>query len=178
MVGDGVVRRLGFMVTCRSWARVANFFRYDSRELARAAVAPAVHVSPTVSVRNGRRITIGTGSHIGQWSFLWAGDSTGRIDIGDHALLAPEVFLTASDYDFDAGPGPVMSLPKRERDVRIGSNTWLGAKVIVVGGVTIGDGAIVAAGSVVTRDIPEGAVAAGVPARVIRMRGDRGAGSE
>jgi acetyltransferase-like isoleucine patch superfamily enzyme len=159
--------------TVKGWARLANFFRYDSRELARASVAPGVYLSPTVSIRNGGRVSIGAGSHVGQWCCLWAGDSAGRIDIGDHALLAPDVFITASDYDFDAGPGPVMDLPKREHDVRIGANTWLGAKVVVVAGVTIGDGAIVAAGSVVTRDVPAGAVAAGVPARVIRMRGER-----
>jgi len=170
---NAVTRGLVSASTVKGWAKVANFFRYDSKELARAAIGPGVYVSPTVSVRNGARVSIGAGSHIGQWSCLWAGDSDGRIEIGDHALLAPDVFITASDYDFDAGPGPVMDLPKRERDVRIGSNCWLGAKVVVVAGVTIGDGAVVAAGSVVTRDIPENAVAAGVPARVVRMRGER-----
>jgi acetyltransferase-like isoleucine patch superfamily enzyme len=169
---NAVTRGLVSAGTVKGWAKVANFFRYDSKELARAALGPGVYVSPTVSVRNGARVSIGAGSHIGQWSCLWAGDSSGRIEIGEHALLAPDVFITASDYDFDAGPGPVMDLPKREHDVRIGSNSWLGAKVVVVAGVTVGDGAIVAAGSVVTRDIPENAVAAGVPARVVRMRGE------
>ena len=174
MAGKNPVTR-GFVsaATVKGWAKLANFFRYDSRELAKAQIGSGVYLSPTVSVRNGSRVSIGAGSHIGQWSCLWAGDSGGRIEIGEHALLAPDVFITASDYDFDAGPGPVMDLPKREGDVRIGSNAWLGAKVVVVAGVTVGDGAIVAAGSVVTRDVPENAVAAGVPAQVIRMRGER-----
>ena len=83
------------------------------------------------------------------------------------------MFLTASNYDFDAGPGPVMDLPKREADIQIGANTWLGAYVVVLAGVTIGEGTIVAAGSVVTRDLPPNCVAAGNPARVVRQRGQR-----
>jgi acetyltransferase-like isoleucine patch superfamily enzyme len=134
-------------------------------------VGPGARLSPALSIRNPERISIGAGAHIGQWSHLWAGDHAGRITIGDHALLAPEVFLTASDYDFDSSDGPVMDLPKRERDITIGANTWLGAKVVVVAGVTIGEGAIVAAGSVVTKDVPAGAVVGGVPAKVIRQRG-------
>jgi len=173
----GLIRALRTAVSRRTWqnyARLANFFGYDGAGQQAISRGPGVRMSPTVSVRNGTRISIGAGAHIGQGCYLWAGDSQGRIDIGAHALLAPDVMLTASDYDFDAGPGPVMDLPKREADIRIGADTWLGAKVTVVAGVSIGDGTIVAAGSVVTKDLPAGVVAAGVPARVIRERGTRG----
>ncbi|MFT4288444.1 acyltransferase [Nocardioides sp.] len=163
--------RLLRTATWRQLARVGNFFGYDGAEAAEVTYQGASRLSPTVSVRNGGRITLGAGAQIGQGCYLWAGDSTGRIVIGDHALLAPEVFVTASDYDFDAGDGPVMDLPKREADVHIGANTWLGTRVTVVAGVRIGDGTVVAAGSVVTRDLPAGVLAAGVPARVLRQRG-------
>ena len=153
-------------------ARLINFVGYDTGQRRRIALGNGVRMGPTVSIRNGTNIAIGDGAHIGQGSFLWAGDPLGRIDLGDHALLAPGVFITASDYDFDLGLGPVMDLPRRAADVRVGANTWLGARVIVVAGVTIGDGAIVAAGSVVSRDLPANCVAAGVPARVIRHRGE------
>lgn len=170
----GIGRALGTLRspgTYKNYARLANFFGYDVAGQGRITTGAGVRMSPTVSVRNGERIRIGAGAHIGQGCYLWAGNSTGRIDIGEHALLAPDVMLTASDYDFDAGPGPVMDLPKREADIRIGANTWLGAKVVVVAGVSIGDGTIVAAGSVVTKDLPPNVVAAGVPAKVIRDRG-------
>jgi acetyltransferase-like isoleucine patch superfamily enzyme/glycosyltransferase involved in cell wall biosynthesis len=166
--------RWGSPTTWKQFARLVNFFAYDSAERAAMALAAGVRLSPTVSIRNGERISIGPGAHIGQGDHLWAGDTHGRITIGAHALLAPHVFVTASDYDFDAGRGPVMDLPKREADVWIGANTWLGANAVVVAGVRIGDGAIVAAGSVVTRDVPDGAVVAGVPAKVIRQRGEAG----
>ena len=159
----------------RTWgqlAKVGNFYAYDGVGLGDMRIGPDVQLSPTISVRNGSRISIGAGANIGQSCYLWAGDGSGRIEIGDHALFAPEVFVTASNYDFDAGPGPVIDLPKREADVRIGANTWLGARVVVLPGVTIGDGTVVAAGSVVSKDLPDGVLAAGVPARVIRKRGE------
>lgn len=168
------VKRRGRIASWRTWkqfARLANFFAYDSAERSAMTLGKDVRLSPAISIRNGHRIEIGDGAHIGQGDHLWGGDTHGRISIGHHALLAPNVFITASDYDFDAGDGPVMDQPKREADVSIGSNTWLGANVVVVAGVRVGDGAIVAAGSVVTRDVPAGAVVAGVPARVVRQRG-------
>ncbi|MGV1009227.1 MAG: DapH/DapD/GlmU-related protein [Dermatophilaceae bacterium] len=63
-----------------------------------------------------------------------------------------------------------MQQPKRERDVIIGNDVWLGARVIVVAGVEIGDGCVVGAGAVVTRSLPQGTIAAGVPARPVGQR--------
>jgi acetyltransferase-like isoleucine patch superfamily enzyme len=126
-------------------------------------------IAPNVSLRNGERITLGHGCQIGESCFLWAGENTGRIEIGDNVSLAPGVFITASDYQFVAGL-PFREQPKRERDISIGNDVWLGAGVVVTAGVTIGDGCIVGAGAVVTKDIPAGSIAAGVPARVIGQR--------
>src|SRR5690606_2817865 len=112
---------------------------------------------------------IGRDCHLGERSYLWAGDTTGRIIIGDYVSLAPEVFITASDYQFVAGR-PFRQQPKRERDVVIGNDVWLGARVVVTAGVEIGAGCIVGAGAVVTRNLPPNSIAAGVPARVIGQR--------
>jgi acetyltransferase-like isoleucine patch superfamily enzyme len=150
--------------------RLAHYYNYSHVEpRRRAKIGSGVALAPNVSFRNGERIEIGDHAHIGGRCYLWAGDSAGRIVIGEDALFGPEVYLTASDYE--TAPGEVVyRQPKRERDVVIGRGVWLGARVIVVAGVTIGDGAIVGAGSVVTRDIPPNAIAVGIPARVVRMR--------
>jgi len=132
-------------------------------------VGSGTHLPPNVSLSNGSRIQIGRNTHIGEHCYLWAGDSTGRIIIGDNVSLAPEVFITASDYQFKAGV-PFRQQPKCEKDVILGNDIWLGARVIVTAGVTIGDGAIVGAGAVVTKDIPAGSIAVGVPAKVIGQR--------
>jgi acetyltransferase-like isoleucine patch superfamily enzyme len=128
-------------------------------------------IAPTVSLRNGSRIALGQNCHIGENCFLWAGNDTGRIDLGHRVSLAPGVFITASDYQFLAGV-PFRDQPKRERDISIGNDVWLGAGVVVTAGVNIGDGCIVGAGAVVTKDLPAGCIAVGVPAKVISQRNE------
>ena len=94
-----------------------------------------------------------------------------HIHIGDHTMLGPNVVLAAGGH-------PI--LPElRERGmqfnmpIRIGRNCWLGAGVVVVPGVTIGDNTVIGAGSVVTRDIPANVVAVGNPCRVLRPIGEK-----
>lgn len=168
-------RALHALFSPRAWLQrllIANFFGYDTLEQAAIHKGPSVRLSPTVSVRNGARIKIGEGAEIGQFGNLWAGDTHGEINIGRFALLAPNVFVTASNYRFDEDSGPVMHCGSTEKTVTIGDNTWIGTGVVVVAGAEIGPGAIVAAGSVVSGRIPAMSVAAGIPARVVRLRGE------
>lgn len=157
----------------RTWLhalRILHYYGYSHvRERRKVAAGRGTGISPNVSFRNGERIEMGHDCHIGERCYLWAGESTGRIILGDYVSIAPEVFITASDYKFVAGK-PFRQQPKNERDIRIGNDVWLGARVVVTAGVTIGDGCIVGAGAVVTKDLPPGAIAAGVPARVIGHR--------
>lgn len=139
------------------------------RERGRIRMGKGTRIAPNASLRNGLRITMGRECRVGERCYLWAGDSTGRIQLGDGVSLAPEVFITASNYGFKAGI-PFRQQPKRERNVVIGNDVWLGTRVVVTAGVTIGDGCIIGAGAVVTRDLPPGSIAAGVPARVIGKR--------
>lgn len=97
-----------------------------------------------------------------------------RIHIGSHTMIAPNCVVTDSDFH-QPWPRETRHLePGFERDapVTIGRHVWIGMNSIVLKGVTIGDGAIIAAGSVVTRDIPSDCVAGGVPARVIKQAGN------
>jgi acetyltransferase-like isoleucine patch superfamily enzyme len=150
--------------------RILHFYGYahvsQVRKLDRA---PGATFAPNVSFRNAERITIGSGTHIGEYSTIWAGNSVGRITFGEKCLLAPRVTVTASNYGIEQGT-PVMDQPKIESDIVIGSGCWLGADVVVLAGVTIGAGAIVAAGAVVTKDVPANAIVGGVPAKVIGTR--------
>src|SRR5207249_435269 len=100
-----------------------------------------VRLAPNISISNGERIAIGARTRVGERCYLWAGDSVGRITIGEDCRLAPEVFVTASDYRF--APGQLFTAQERdERDVVIGNDVWLGARVFVGAGVTIGDGCV------------------------------------
>ena len=152
--------------------RMLHYFGYSHvKERRLIKMGPGTRMAPNVSFRNGERIVMGRGCHIGERCYLWAGDDTGRIIIGDFVSLAPEVFITSSDYQFVAGK-PFRDQPKRERDVRIGNDVWLGTGVVVTAGVTIGDGCIIGAGAVVTKDIPAGSIAVGVPAKVVGQRNE------
>lgn len=95
---------------------------------------------------------------------------SGNVTIGDNFHSGEECLLIAQVHDFDTGeaiPYGTISIP---RDIRIGDNVWLGARVIVLGGVTIGEGAVIQAGSCVVSDVPRCAIAGGHPARVFKER--------
>lgn len=150
--------------------RLLNYINYSHVRGRRSMkIGSDTGIAPNVSIRNGGRIEVGKHSHIGERCYLWAGDETGKITIGDFVSLAPGIFITASDYRFAAGI-PFRQQPKRERDVVIGNDVWLGAGVVITAGVSIGNGCIVGAGAVVTKDIPPDSIAVGVPARVVAKR--------
>ncbi|MCP2032074.1 acetyltransferase-like isoleucine patch superfamily enzyme [Okibacterium sp. HSC-33S16] len=166
----GVLRSVLDPRTLVHAVRLAHFYGYswvqEVRKLHRGA---NVSFGPTVSFRNAERIYLGAGSHLGEGSVIWAGNTQSRVVLGEKTLLAPNVTITASNYGIVRGT-PVMDQPKIEKDIVIGPGVWLGANVVVTAGVTIGAGAIVGAGAVVTRDLPENCIAGGVPARVIGHR--------
>jgi len=150
--------------------RVAHFYGYSYVRQVRLVTAGAnLSLAPNISFRNAERISIGTGSHVGEHVLLWAGDSVGRITIGEKVLIGPQCFLSASNYGIELGAAPV-DQPRREADITIGDGSWLGAHVVVTAGVTIGEGAIIGAGAVVTKDLPPNCIAGGVPAKVISQR--------
>jgi len=91
------------------------------------------------------------------------------LSVGDHTLIAPGCFITDHSHKCAAGAS-IASQGCEGAPVRIGSDVWLGAKSVVLAGVTIGDGAIVAAGAVVNRHVASMSIVAGVPARVVGQR--------
>src|SRR5262245_20977698 len=88
------------------------------------------------------------------------------VTIGDGTQIGPGVQLLAADHPRDAEKR--RTLRELARPVSIGANVWLGAASIVLPGVTVGDGSIIGAGTVVTRDSPGGVLAVGNPCRVVR----------
>lgn len=114
----------------------------------------------------GPRIVIADGVYINRWTML---DASERIEIGQGAMIGPHCYIT--DHDHGTAPGiPVSAQPLLSAPTRIGKGAWLGAHVSVLKGVTVGDGAVVGAGAVVTCDVPAGAIAVGVPAKVVGWR--------
>lgn len=135
-----------------------------------------------------RGITIGSGVFVGRNSILSCknGDievadganigfncevfSASRVTIGRDALLAAYCYVIGGDHDFSDPAAAVLTQGRRSSGVTIGAGAWLGAGVKILDGVTIGDRAIVGAGAVVREPVPEGAIAVGIPARVVGQR--------
>ena len=92
------------------------------------------------------------------------------VSIGATSIVADMVYVTDFDHVFADADTPIKDQGIVKAPVRIGADVWLGTKVSVVRGTRIGDGSVVAANAVVTRDLPPYSIAAGVPARVIRSR--------
>lgn len=108
-------------------------------------------------------IRVGEGTYLGHDVHIHAIDP---ITVGAHCVFADGVFVGSSDHGRNNRAEVVPSGP-----IVIGDNVFVGQRAIILGGVTIGDGATIGAGSVVTKDVAPGAVVAGVPARVIGGRG-------
>ena len=131
-------------------------------------VGPGTVIRPTASLANPQNISIGSNSHINRSCCLWAGKRS-RILIGNDGLMGPGVFVIANQHGTAAGL-PMRQQEHSEADVVIGDDVWVGAHAIILPGVTIGDGAIIAAGAVVTSDVEPGAIVGGIPARKLGQR--------
>jgi maltose O-acetyltransferase len=129
-------------------------------------------LGPNSTIRSELRCDYGYNVHVGANVFVnWGAVllDVGRITIGDFVQLGPNVQLLTATHPLDAGrrrEGWEGSAP-----ITIGDDVWLGGGVVVLPGVTIGARTVVGAGAVVTRDLPEGVLAVGNPARVVRELG-------
>ena len=111
------------------------------------------------------RVSIGKSCQINEHVFI-----QGAI-IGNYVMIAPYVSLIANMHKFDRTDIPMVQQGKVEGNiVIIEDDVWLGRNVIVMPGVRIGKGSIVAAGSVVTKDVPEYVIVGGTPAKIIKSR--------
>lgn len=87
-----------------------------------------------------------------------------KIEIGENVAISHDVTIMDSDAHEGLWEGYEKTKP-----IKIGNHVWIGTRVTILKGVTIGDNAIIAAGSVVTKDVPNNTVVAGVPAKVIKI---------
>lgn len=157
-------RFVGLLPPTRFYPQKAALWR-----LAGVAAAADARLTSSVEIWTNGRVSIGSDSFIGHQTLLIGGMA--EIAIGARCDIGPRVMLvtgTHEDGGEERAAGEGKSLP-----ITIGDGVWIGANATVLGGVEIGEGAIIGAGSLVNRSIPPYSVAAGVPCRVIRKRTGR-----
>lgn len=119
-----------------------------------------------LSCKNGS-IDIAAGANIGFNCEIF---SAGRVTIGANTLMAAYCYVIGGDHDFSDASRAVLEQGRTARGVTIGEGVWLGAGAKVLDGVRIGAHAVVGAGAVVRQDVPDRAIAVGVPARIVGTR--------
>lgn len=117
--------------------------------------------------RVGEGLRIGDNSTIGAMSFVAA---QGGVTIGNDVIMGPGVRIFSENHEFGDSTRPIRKQGESRIGVVIEDDCWIGASAVILDGVRIGRGCVVAAGAIVTRSMPPDSVVAGVPARVVRAR--------
>ncbi|MBP2561181.1 acetyltransferase-like isoleucine patch superfamily enzyme [Neorhizobium galegae] len=115
-------------------------------------------------------VEIGSGCSVNPYACI-----SGKVRCGNGVRIASLVSIVGFNHGFDDPNMPINDQPHETLGITIGDDVWIGANAVILDGVTIGSGAVIAAGAVVTKDIPDLAIAAGVPAKVVRRRGETAA---
>jgi acetyltransferase-like isoleucine patch superfamily enzyme len=134
----------------------------------RLDLGPGVLFEPGVWITapGSARVRIGAGSFLNMGVMVAAQE---LVEIGEHCMLANGCFVSDAAHRFDDPERPVPWQGFTTKGpTRIGDNCWLGANVVVTGGVSIGERCVIGANSVVTADVPAHSIAAGAPAKVLR----------
>lgn len=173
---------IGSLFSRRSFARLASSLPIQAMDRSRTELLrrAGVSIGPR-SLVQGPLLVTGSGDNpclklsIGTFSLISGAlhcDIGAPIRIGDRVRIGHNVALLTVDHEL--GPGDMRSGVTKHGPIEIGDGAWLASHVMVLPGVRIGAGAIVAAGSVVTRDVPDNTLVLGVPARVARDLTDAG----
>lgn len=129
-------------------------------------VGENVNVEKNVFFGSGKGFKIGKNSGLGLNSRL-----QGPLSIGENVMMGPEVMIFTQNHNYNRTDIPMIEQNNSEREpVNIGNDVWIGARAIILPGVNIGDGAIIAAGAVVTKDVESYTMVGGVPAKIIKRR--------
>lgn len=151
-----------------SWHKSTRIFRIIRRSVCKPLFeecGTGLNVESGVSFGTGTGIKIGNNCGIGVRSQV-----RGPLTIGNNVMMGPEVVVFTSNHRFDRLDITMDYQGSETKPVLIGNDVWIGQRAMIMAGVTIGNGVVIAAGSVVTKDIPDYAVVGGVPAKVLKYR--------
>lgn len=132
-----------------------------------ATVGRNVDIYPHVWIAPGRNLRIGDQVDLALGVLISTG---GGVEIGDRTLIGYRTQILSTNHRVPPAGQPILGSGHERKEIVIGKDVWIGGNCMILAGVRIGDGSVIAAGSVVTRDVPSNAIVGGVPARVIKYR--------
>ncbi|KAA3646414.1 MAG: acyltransferase [Chloroflexi bacterium] len=137
-------------------------YRFLFQELSSFAyIYSGVYIYHTYGIKVGKGLSVNVGAHL---------DGRGGLRIGDHVMIGPYAVIVSSSHQHKQLNVPMNSLDHILEPIVIEDDVWIGAKAIIMGGVHISTGAVIAAGSVVTTDVKAFDIVAGVPAKPVGNR--------
>ena len=174
MLGRGVrFQHLG-LIRFGKWLKAGDYVRFSGLGAGGLTLGDSVSIGAFSQVivstslhEPGQFIQLGNRVGIGEFAYLGGG---GGLRIGDDCIIGQYFSCHPENHHHADYDQPIRLQGVSRQGISIGPNCWIGSKVTVLDGVSIGAGCVVAAGAVVTRSMPAGSVVAGVPARVIKSR--------
>lgn len=146
-------------------ARICRYSRMDVMPFNNFVLGDNSTIEDFCTINNGvGDVLIGHRSRIGMGNVL-----IGPVTIGNDVILAQNIVMSGLNHGYEDIHLPPHNQPVTKRKITLEDEVWIGANVVVVAGVTIGKHAVVAAGSVVTKDVPAYSVVAGNPAKIIKQ---------
>ncbi|HBB01231.1 MAG TPA: acyltransferase [Porphyromonadaceae bacterium] len=144
-----------------------NLFKRIFLLLMGAKVGKWVTFYPGISIKTGRKLIIGNYVDISSGVML---ATDGGLEIGDRTLIGFRAIILSDSHEIPQNNAPIFYGKQLRKKIVIKNDVWIGANAIILPGVIIEEGAIIAAGSIVTKDVPSYSIVAGIPAKVIKMR--------
>ena len=124
-----------------------------------------INIERRADFGSGRGIRIGNGSGIGVNCKV-----RGPLTIGENVMMGPNVHILTHTHNYQSVDTPMCKQGGEFKKVTIGNDVWIGLNVVILPGISIGNGVIIGAGAVVSKDVPDYAIVGGVPAKIIKFR--------
>ncbi|PJE00528.1 MAG: transferase [Leptospira sp.] len=169
---------------------IGNFLRRLYYKIRLKSLGEKTTFSQFIVIESPENITINNNSSIGSYNFFTANGGEieigkqvsfnrnvhlnasvgGKISLGDYCLIAPNVVMRTANHNYDEIQKPIRFQGHTIGNIILENNVWIGSNVVILKDVRIGEGSIIASGSVVTKSIPPNVIAGGIPAKIIKKR--------